>query len=390
MSININIEANISLQEMREQMDQGVSVMRSAHVGNARGYNLAVASIGIPMLLVDHTIVAQAPDQPGDKNYLPGSIVTRESIQPLSIESIGGLALRTETICPDTGAACFIDELHTKSLKTAFPDTEVLTNTEYLRKNEQIANEVVAAAIATRPELFARFVTSSGTVRKDGAFAESITSVGILQLNDDPRREAGVLLPNEVDIVINFVIEALKSERDTIIHLSGPDMQQYIKDSNMRRTLSQLYQAVRSTASFGSRLPAELSVKLVPANCAAFVTTPDRLDKMARIFAIKKAQSDIKAERDTFFKSPAARDDSIKAAFLKDTQLQNKALGTELLEVAVETDELFIGPREAPYISQYDLLDQGDIAIPAENMQWSMTELGTLLKSLRKLRGDSP
>jgi hypothetical protein len=388
MSININLEPNLSLCDIKAQMEQGVSVMRSAHVGNARAYNLAIAELGIPMLLVDHNIVVQTPDQAGDKNYLPGSIVTRESIEPLELSTIGGLALKTEVQFNGTPKQ-HVDELHVASLKAAFPDTEIFTNTEYLRNNESVVGEIIPISLDLRPDLFKRIAEDDGTVRQNDGAAKLVQTYGVLQLNDDPRTERGVLVPNEVDILINFVIEALETERDTQIHLSGPDMQNYMKDENKQAILNTLYAAVRTRTSFGPKLPEEIDVKLVPTDNARFVTTEDRSPMLQQIFEVIRSKRKHATNKSTFFNSPESENKAARSNFLQESKQIEQELDQELCAVVHRFDELFVGPKEAPYLSQYDLLGENSIFMPEENTTLTMASLSKIMKMLQKFRENS-
>lgn len=359
MSIIIEQSPNLSLQDIVAEHQQGTSVLRSAHVGNARGYNLALAELGIPFLLVDHTVVASQPGQPGDKNYLPGSIVTREGIQPLTACELGGLSLRTTAECPETGTVRFIDEIHTDTLRQAFPETLFVTNTEYVRAEEILANEIVRVAAATIPQLFTRQVTAEGcviTAEEGRDFATQAISDGVLQLSDNPRTDEGVLLPNEVDVVLNFVIEALHSDKDKQIHLGGPDMPGYVKKADFQENISRLYSELLKRPFFRSRLPETLTVQLVPTHYAEFVTTSDR-------------RALVTAALDSF--QPG----------------ENPARQASCAAALENAPELLIDVRSAPYTSQYDLLAEGGLWMPEANTTLTMAQLRTLAKSLRKIKG---
>ncbi len=384
--VKINLAPEMSLQDVRTQLDNGTSVMRSAHVGNARSYNLAVAQLGIPMLLVDHTSVSQLPDQIGDKNYLPGSVVTRETIEPLALNRLGGLALQTEASCHTNSQKRYIDELHKASLQAAFPETMIQTNTDYVRKHESVAADIITVALKTRPDLFTRVVEGDGTVRQTSRAARLVPTLGILQLNDYPRTEAGVLIPNEVDIVINFAIEALESGRDRQIHLSGPDMHHYIKDSATQTTLDELYAAARSQTSLGNRLPDVLEVSLVPSSSACFVTTAGRSGILQRVFDTLKARDKHTDYKQAFFATDAAKDDQSRHRFIERARQQNHELVQELQAAVAAATEILVGPKQAPFLSQYDVLLEGGVAMPPENLEYPMTKLAALGKQLRKVR----
>lgn len=381
MSINIELEDNMSLQAVADMQAEGFSVLRSAHVGNARGYNLAVASLGIPMLLVDHNVASQSPEEYGDRNYLPGSIVTRERLTPLPLRQAGGLALQTEI-----EGGPYVDQLHTDTLRAAFPDTPVTTNTDYVRSEESVAGEIVALALAEQPGLFGRVVESDGKVRKaPDSFANLAPHYGILQLKDDPRTERGLLIPNEVNILINFVIEALQSERATQYHLSGPDMQRYIKNGQLRETLDRLYAAVQQQTSFGPTLPEDLDVKLVPANEARFVSTRDRTSVIYSLFDWLSYEQRVSEERRDFFTSKAAEDEEARAAFLETIGEKTSLISQNLGAAVMNAGEVFVAPQAAPYVSQHDVVEKG-LLMPAQNVHLPLRELRKIGKRLDKIR----
>lgn len=386
MSLEIQLEPNVSIEDLQQAQQEGFSVLRSAHIGNARGYNLALAEAGLPMMLVDHTIVAQTPDDSGDRNYLPGSIVRESGIEPLPVE-VGGLALRTEIRKPEMQETQFIDEFHVANLQQAFPDTNIVTNTEYLRNEETISQETIAVAAALTPELFRRLVEADGTMREtDSSFAGLLDTYGTLQLNDDPRRERGVLLPNEVDMLIDFLVEALRSERDTQFHLSGPDMANYTKSAVLQQQLQRLYEGVRQRTSFGKTLPEALTVKLVPAAHARYVTSPDNAEVMEALFSSLQEKSVIQEEKSRFFATDAAKDPDQRQAFLDRMGEQQLAIMQDIGSLALELGGIFAGPREAPFFSQYDVLEKG-IATADANKTWTMAELDALTKQITKMRG---
>ncbi len=374
--------------------------MRTAHVGNQRPYNLAVAEAGLPMQLVDHTIVAQQPGEPGDNNYLPGSIVTAEAVTPLELVGPPGrLTSKTRAAEPETGQAVYLDQLHITSLRQAFPaNPSIRTNTEYIRNAEVISGEVIKIALDTFPQLFTRVVQSDGTVSKVpyGHAVRYYPHYGILQLNDDPRTDRGILVPNEVDIVLGFVVEALTKGGDTQYHLSGPDFYQYIKDHKLQQTLNLLYAEVRREASFGSKLPETLNVRVVPAAEARFASARGNGDSLHKIFGLLREESSIRYSQSVHHKSlqqlehgPSA--DAIQAkllieSFIAENQREQNYVVKQLGRAALEASELFVGPREAPFTSQYDVLASNGLDMPPENLTFSTHQLHVIHHRLQGLR----
>ncbi|MCA9313801.1 hypothetical protein KDA08_05835 [Candidatus Saccharibacteria bacterium] len=395
MSMKVEIEPNISLQQVKNEMQSGTSVMRSAHVGNLRGYNLAIAQMEIPLLLVDHNKVIQTPSDRdliagGDANYLAGSIVTREKVMPLKVSQLGGLSLRTEVTHPETGGLQFVDELHVSAIKEVFPATSVVTDTEYLRSQIDLAGEAVAIALQNYPELFKRVVEADGTVRTTTQAPMLYEKYGILQLNDDPKTERGVLIPNDVDIVINFIIECIRSERSTQIHLSGPDMVQYLKGSASRDQLAALYNTIHTEASFGTQLPEDIVIKLVPTAEARFVSTEPYALAIEKLFQLLEEKDALRNERATFFKSESAKDTNKKAPFLQKCKQEESRIDNILTTALTDASEIFQDSQAAPFVSQYDLLQGDTLVTLQQNINLTMHELKMVTNALSKIRRDTP
>ena len=387
MSIALSIESNMSLADIQAARQDGLSVVRTHHEGNNRAYNLAIAAAGIAMQGVDHTIVAQLPGEHGDNNYLPGSIVTHNGVTPLDVDRTGALTMQTTATDPRTGQRMYLDQLHANALRAAFPDTAIITNTEYIRAAESISREVIGIALAEVPQLFVRATESDGTIRRaqHGNLAHLAVSYGILQLSDDPHLDRGVLIPNAVDIVLGFVVEALRHGGDTQLHLSGPDFCHYAKDPGLQATLNQLYTALRSCASFGMRLPEELNVKIIPATAARFVAPLGREDSLRQIFTLLEQDSALDGERRTYFSTHRGRNEESER-FVAQNHTKQLELHQALGDAALAAADLFIGPRDAPFVSQYDVLQSGGLYIPPENLHLSMHELDILHRRLTRAR----
>ncbi|NUS42132.1 MAG: hypothetical protein HOQ24_00300, partial [Mycobacteriaceae bacterium] len=64
------VDKRESLASLGERVNKGDSVLRTAHAGNLRNYNLALAAFGVPMVLLDRNITGI------DKNYAPEALVS--------------------------------------------------------------------------------------------------------------------------------------------------------------------------------------------------------------------------------------------------------------------------------------------------------------------------
>ena len=382
-SITIQPNDSVSIDDLVALKAEGFSVLRSAHVGNLSPYNLTLASVGIPMLLVDHNKTGV------DKNYFPESVLSQDG--EVRVAEDGKLVSRVRL---DDGR--FLDELHIAAITEALPEADVFTNTEYLRQNEVIAGEVALLAARNFPELFQRIVRPDGEVESSYNAAAMLGRVGVIQLSDNPRAErSAILLPNVVEIVINFVIEALNSDRDVQYHLSGPDMITYVKDKRFQKELQKLFAVVKRDASFGARLPDQLVVQLVPTAEARFATSlayQGELEALLEQFdASTLALRAINQRRKSFFDSGAGGDYAVRQEFLTAVRAEEATQGQLIADKIDPVPGLLLAPKQTGFVTQYDVIRDGGLFVAPENTRLPIAQLTALTKRLAAIqRGTGP
>ena len=371
-SLTIQPNNKLSVNELVELQIEGFSVMRSAHVGNLRPYNLTLVDAGIPMLLVDHNITGK------DKNYFPGMVLSQDTVTQIAADGL--ISCRARTV---TGK--FVDEVHVAAISEAFPNSTVFTNTEYLQKNKAVAAEIVNLAVTYFPKEFKRLVLADGTTLAVNDASEYVKKIGIMQLSDDVRAERkAVLIPNMIDIAINFVIEMLATERDEQFHISGPDMIRYI--TSIHSELSAFYEIITQKASFGNRLPARLLVQLVPAASAVFATTKRYESQLRSVFTgldeSTVALAELGAKRKEFFKSSSRNDSAQRHLFLAKVMAQESIVKQASVTRLKAVPGLFTPSNQRGYITQYDVLKDGGLFVASQNTDLSFQELSTLASQL--------
>lgn len=368
----------ISINDLMRYRELGFSALRSAHVGNFSPYNLTIADAGIPILCVDHNITGI------DRNYMPESINTQTAVE--TIAPIGQLTCRT--LVGETANSSYLDDLHQQSVRQAVANAEIFTNTEYLRRNEPVVGEIVRLALAESPAVFNRLVLSSGRTCRQPDAATMVESRGIMQLNDDPRAEkAAVLMPNILDMMANFIIEALESGEAVQYHLSGPDFVKYI--DGLLPDLQRLYDCIKRRASFGPRLPARLTVRMVPTAEARFATTDARRplldDALAAVRAADEEIAVNQPARKAFFTSTVAKEPAARKAFVAELRTRETALEREAAEKLALLPELFIDPGTPGFITQYDAANEGGLYAAPINREASMADLASLTSRMKRL-----
>jgi len=385
-NIDLVIDDSLSINDLVRLRNEGFSVMRSAHVGNLSPYNLALASVGIPILSVDHTITGI------DKNYFPESINSQTKSE--TIAPLGRLVCRTVADLPPSrsriaGDARFLDEVHLNAVRQAMPGTDIFTNTEYVRSNERVVGEVVDIALNDFPEVFERLALPDGKAKQDRNAASLVKSLGVMQLNDDPRQEkTAVIMPNIVDILANFVIESMSSGKEVQYHLSGPDMVRYI--GGIMPDLQAMFGRLKASASFREKIPNQIVVKLVPTALARFATTMARRDNMdlalQTLVNTDDALDVLSGERKKFFASSDAGDKQKKNNFVVGVKQQESEAIRPAVDATDRMAEFFIGPGEPGFITQYDVLAEGGLYVPTVNRETSMAGLSRMLGRLTMLK----
>lgn len=380
-------EDSLSIDGLVSLRERGYSVLRSAHVGNLSPYNMALAAAGIPILSVDHTVTGI------DKNYRPELVVTQK--ESTAIAPLGKLACRARVSGLPAGidaygnrAPQYADQLHLEAARGAIASADVFTNTEYMRRNEATAGEVVRRVMAESPELFERVVLADGsTVKRIGAVSLGLTRQ-VLQLSDDPRAEReAILMPNALTILTNFIIESLESERSVQYHLSGPDMVRYI--DRLRPEMEGLYARLKQTASFGRKLPDTLTVRLVPTVSARFATTSERAERLdALVETLLAAQTELEAidaRKRAFFSSGTPPDKGDKACFVAETNAQRASAEAEVADKLVRIPEVLADPGGNGCVTQYDVMSEGGLYVSPVNRTMSMRQLTEISDRLRKI-----
>lgn len=377
----LQIETNdmLSINDLKGRMADGFSVIRSAHVGNLSPYNLTLADAGVPMLLVDHNVAGV------DTTYFPGMELTQSSEKRIADD--GSVSLRTVT-----REGKFLDEHHVAALNEAFPDATFFTNSEYIRRNESVAGEIAKLATVAFPNDFVRLVQPDGVTQRITDVVDLVPRLGIVQLNDNPRaEEAAVLMPNMVNIMINFVVEALESEKDTQYHVSGAAMALYIQEKAMKASLQSFYEIIKAKASFGSKLPDTLNVQIVPATSARFATTERYANALSDVFSeLEVSRSALKAiaeERKAFFTSGAKRDKQTQVEFEQRMNERKYIVDCRVVGQLNRTPGLFAGGKaDKGFMTQYDILEGGGMYVARQNTELPMNELAALAKQLMTLR----
>lgn len=378
----IEREDTLSVDDLVMKRNLGFSVIRTPHIGNMAPYNLTLADAGIPMVVVDHNITGI------DKNYRPESII--DQTQERKIADVGRLTLRAsvEPISNQELSVVndnrFLDEVHLNAIRKILPNARLVSNTEYFRQNFDIAAEITNIVLAAKPEVFDRKVFSDGSISEKQPLANEVKTKGLMQLNDDPRTGEAVLAPLEVDILVGFVAEAIKTESDLQYHLSGPDMVKYI--FGKIPTLNELYAQIKTQATFRQQLPDLLNVRLVPSADAKFATTLSRKNELDNLILAQDEISQELAELDAWVIKNRPTEIERMTKFDSRTLSKKDAINRALVEKIAFVPELFVKSGERGSLTQYDLAREGGLYVAPMNREMPMFALAAIYAHLLEVR----
>jgi hypothetical protein len=250
----INNDGSVSLQDLQQKMTDGYSVVKSPHVGNQHPSNLVCAALGIPLNVVTFTSGER------DKNFHPhlqikdgvGTQISDPSVwTPFSVSTCGAA----------------IEDVHAGSIQQRFPKLSIQSDCGLMTTHQALAETVLRVITTTTQRLWYREVSTDGVVTKHRGEAVADwdhISRDVFRVSNDT---AGWVIPNRAHILFEFVLQSLESGRDSIYHLSGPQMVGYI--CGVQKTLSKSYDVLRKELPI---LPETLQVHVVPVASARMVT----------------------------------------------------------------------------------------------------------------------
>lgn len=375
--IKIQVDGCMPLGELiSESKSPNKSVKRSAHVGNMFGADLILTSMGMDTLLVD----ANYGDR--DKLYFPHLIVD-ESNQPQEIACPRTLSLVNATYDGTSlGAQC------TRSIEMAFGNTVVYTDEEFVQSNRCAVETIVSVLLKDYGALFTRTVDSTGKPRDLVERPASIEDVFLL--GECPAK--GALIPNAMNILIDFVVEAMKYGTSGITHISGPTMVRYI--GGIMPQMNAMYSLLVAS---GLPLPEKLNVRLVPAAGVKFVISAARSDALNEIISTIASLESITAVTKIAKKELALSGKKPVKADFDAITAPEKAVKSGLKALALDAPELFYtASPEAntpTYTSQYSAIRCGadgspgsGLCIPALVLERPVDEITTKFELLDTIR----
>jgi hypothetical protein len=271
--ITVQVDDTMPLGELLEEAkDPNMSIKRSAHIGNMFGADLILASMGMNMLLVD----ANYGDK--DKLYYPQLIVD-EHLDPVEVACSRTLSLANTASCGTS-----LNDLCVEALVKAFGNASILPDRSFVAANQELIERIVGVLLAENADMFTREIDSTG---RPIALSRSPSNIDqVLLLGRE--RMTGAVIPNAMNILIDFVVESINKQTDSITHISGPTMVKYL--SGIMPLINTMYEQLKRS---GLGLPDVLKVRLVPAAGVRFVVSASQADTLDELIETQSALSDI-------------------------------------------------------------------------------------------------
>ncbi len=378
MPFHIVPTTDLSLADLVSLHRDGAFVHKTPHVGNIYPNNLAMAAIGIPLLLVDRTIGEK------DKNFHPHLVIAdgkAEKVADARKMTSHARIQRVSERAPGrfVPGASLVDA-HVCALRDVFPKASIETTSQRERRLADIVMPFLEIMTSISPESWERVVRSDGFVERHPpprCWSE-VCGLGI-QSSDPPA--AGWVVPNAWNILLDGVVGTLLSGRHTVYELSGPDMIRYYR--GFVRDLSVWYDAIRHR--FDHALPKTIIMQMVPVADMRLVTTKRRAPLLSTLvdtyLELLKAKG---LAGDRLRHSEGIERD----ALIVEIQSVRGRLLKRLQRAANDCPEIFYRIEDANYLTQYDLLAGEDLFVHPWGVETPLAGVNDMIQFLRRsLRG---
>ncbi len=374
MPFSVIARTDLSLHNLHAMYRSGGSVMKTPHVGNIYPCNLGVAQVGIPMVFYDRTFGSR------DRNFHPHGVIRGGKFEVLSEDHLlttHATSQQMSSLAPEwfsVGAS--MKHGHMRALRAAIPDMEGDLYTDILLKQANDLLPMLEIAFRAMPSLWERAVSEDGIVESVSFDTwDTLLKTGIFGVTHP---NAGVLIPNTLNILLLTILDAKEKGIVEAYHLSGPDMITYI--NRLEKDLHFLYDTIRLALS-DWRLPETLSLHIVPVADMRFAVVKTRqnaLDTLVDAYLAYTNNNRLHGER---MRSASATD---QARVKSEVVLLRRAEREHLIRAVHECPDVLysIYDRNAP--SQYDVLDAGGLYVHPWAIHAQMSELMAAMRQFER------
>jgi hypothetical protein len=279
MPFKISIHDNISINDLLTVNRKGGVVLKTPHVGNIYPNNLAIASLGIPMLFYDRTLGSK------DFNFHPNKIIfggKSEIIAEPDILTTHSIITQTpenidSSFKPIIGSK--LVDFHMSVLKKALPMVNGFTYTEYIQSNKSMVVKILEEVTKLHPHLWTRIVDENGMTSKATAISwDDIVRLGVYGVTNN---KSGWIIPNPVSILFHGTIDISKAKVEDAYLLSGPDMYRYI--DGYQEELNEIYDHLKKVLNW--ELPETMNCHIIPVINMRFIVEIDYKNTLDKLVA---------------------------------------------------------------------------------------------------------
>lgn len=255
MKLNILHPEKQSLQFVSQAIENDEVLYRSPHVGNVNGeelglvFGLSAVGAKIQLELVDTIRGSDSYSQPKvaivglqkvtlASNKHAGRVVGSCQAKPEGVEQLSSLGVDVPETITD------LKQLHVDSLRQALPgNIKATPSTEFFAQIGNEAYEVVLREAVKTIDRPLRCVQSTGKIDQ---VIDNIDFSNIYGLGS--KSQEGLLPPLEAMMAIEVIKQLLENEGDDsrLIHIAGPDMIKYTKDSSIMKPVENIINRVLS------------------------------------------------------------------------------------------------------------------------------------------------
>ncbi len=352
----------LSLRDLAVLHQAGTSVMRTAHAGNIYPANLAVAAMGIPMVLHDRVN--------GMKDLASHPHLMIENGQSLKIGDQSCMVLRAKTIPQVCPSGCTLGEEHAAALRLALPQAEVQTMTDYLENHQELAWSILEEVGKMSPKHFYRYMDADGRISKSLPLGEALDWVelsqnvyGFTNLNE------GWIPGNVAYILLCAIIESVRTGEPFVYHTSGVDMDGYMDSLLSELNLLYCHLHKRGIAPFETldfRLVTITSMRF----CGPDATASARKELFEKLVAYKAFEASVGARIQAV---PKNQRRTVVEAIDEERRPRQRLI----MEIRSECPGFDYDPATPTFFSQYDVPTRG-FCLVEEAAATSFADLATL------------
>ncbi len=371
MPFDLVTRDDLSLADLVRMHQAGASVLKTPHVGNIYPNNLAIAMLGLPLVLVDRTIGHK------DRNFHPHQLIHErraEVVAPGDVLTTHAKIVRTPSRFAErfTVGARVMDA-HMKALREALPHADLMTETERQRRDPEFFSSLFETLHHGAPHAWERYVREDGVVmqRKPTDGWKQICDEGIHGLVPDHAN--GWITPNIWALIADAVSQWRLRGTSQLFELSGPDMVIYI--GKHQEELHQCYHAVRQ--HLFPALPETMTCVIVPVAEMRLIVP---VEQRAALEALVDAYLSLGAFR--VQTAEQMRGLTVEARATLSLMITEKRYGlnTRLRETVQACPDLVYNIRHASYLSQYDMLTGTKFFIHPWGVETPMREIIAFMK----------